>query len=191
MATAAELRAGTAVRVQGVVYRVLAAEYHSGQGKMGGVAHVRLRNLETGTQREWRFRGDEIVEVLAPERQTLQYLYRDGEVCYFMHPETFEQTPIDSAVLGRAAIFLDEQAMVPVEFVEGRPVGILFPDIVEAKVADTAPPAHAQGGSNVWKEARLENGLVLQVPPFIAPGETIRVEVERGTYVERAKSTKR
>jgi elongation factor P len=191
MLTASELRAGIAVRIQGVLYKVLAAEYHSGQGKMGGVTHARLRNIETGTLREWRFRGEETVEDILPERQTLQFLYREGNLCHFMHPETFEQTPIDASVLGRAAIFLEEQAMVPVEFVEGRPVGIPFPDIVEVKVADTAPPVHAQGGSNVWKQARLENGLVLQVPPFIAPGETIRVEVERGTYVERARASKR
>jgi elongation factor P len=189
--TASELRAGMAVRVEGVLYRVIAAEYHGGQGKMGGVAHAKLRNLETGTLREWRFRGEATIEQVVPERQHLQFLYRDGALGYFMHPETFEQVAIESGVLGRAALFLTEEMSVPVEFVEGRPVGLVFPDIVDVKVADTAPPVHAQAGSNVWKEARLENGLTLQVPPFIASGETIRVEVERGTYVERAKPTKR
>jgi elongation factor P len=81
--------------------------------------------------------------------------------------------------------------MVPVEFYEGRPVSIDFPAIVEVRVADTAPAIHAQGTMNVWKEARLENGLVIQVPPFIAPGETIRVQVETGAYLERAKAEKK
>jgi len=191
MLTASELRGGMAVRVEGTVYKVIGAEYHSGQGKMGGVTHAKLRNLDTGTVREWRFRGDEVLEQIAPERQNLQFLYRDGDLSYFMHPETFEQVPVESSVLGRAAIFLAEEMTIPVEFVAGRPVGVVFPDIVEVKVAETAPPAHTQGGSNVWKDARLENGLTLQVPPFIAPGEVIRVEVERGTYVERAKAAKR
>lgn len=191
MLTASELRGGMAVRVEGTVYKVIGAEYHSGQGKMGGVTHAKLRNLDTGTVREWRFRGDEVLEQIAPERQSLQFLYRDGDLSYFMHPETFEQVPVESSVLGRAAIFLAEEMTIPVEFVAGRPVGVVFPDIVEVKVAETAPPAHTQGGSNVWKDARLENGLTLQVPPFIAPGEVIRVEVERGTYVERAKAAKR
>jgi len=191
MLTASELRGGMAVRVEGTVYKVIGAEYHSGQGKMGGVTHAKLRNLDTGTVREWRFRGDEVLEQIAPERQDLQFLYRDGDLSYFMHPETFEQVPVESSVLGRAAIFLAEEMTIPVEFVAGRPVGVVFPDIVEVKVAETAPPAHTQGGSNVWKDARLENGLTLQVPPFIAPGEVIRVEVERGTYVERAKAAKR
>lgn len=189
--TASELRAGMAVRIEGTLYRIIAAEYHSGQGKMGGVTHARLRNLETGTLREWRFRSDEAIEEIVPERQTLQFLYRDGGLGYFMHPETFDQMPIESGLLGRAALFLVEGMTIPVEFVAGRPIGLVFPDIVEVRVADTAPPAHGQAGSNVWKEARLENGLTLQVPPFIAPGETIRVDVERGTYVERAKATRR
>jgi elongation factor P len=191
MVTASQLRAGVAVRVEGVLYKVIGAEYHSGQGKMGGVTHAKVRNLGTGTVRELRFRGDEMLEDVVPERQNLQFLYRDGEIGYFMHPGTFEQFPVESSVLGRAAVFLSEEMIVPVEFVDGQPVGIVFPEIVEAKVAETAPAAHTQGGSNVWKEARLENGLLLQVPPFIAPGEVIRVDVERGAYVERARPARR
>jgi elongation factor P len=191
MLPASELRAGMAVRVEGTLYKVIGAEYHSGQGKMGGVTHAKLRNVATGTPREWRFRGDETVEEVIPERQNLQFLYQDGGLSYFMHPETFEQVAIENERVGRAAFFLVPEMVLPVEFVEGQPIGLVFPDIVEVKIADTAPPAHTQGGSHVWKDARLENGLTLQVPPFIAPGEVIRVDVERGTYVERAKPQKR
>ncbi len=188
MLTASELRPGMALRIDGTLYKVLDAEYHGGQGKMGGVAHVKLRNLETGTLREWRFRSGETVEPILPERQNMQFLYSDGQSCYFMHPDTFEQVPIDTATLGRAAAFLVEGLVVPVEFVDGNPIGAIFPDIVEIKVADTTPPVHAQGtATNVWKDARLENGQTIMVPPFIAAGETIRVDVERGVYVARAK----
>lgn len=191
MLTASELRGGMAVRVEGTLYKVIDASYHGGQGKMGGVTHAKLRNVATGTVREWRFRADELVEELAPERQNLQFLYRDERLSYFMHPETFEQVEVENVRLGRAAEFLQEQMVVPVEFLDGRPIGIVFPDIVEVKVIETAPAAHAQGATNVWKEARLENGLTLMVPPFIAPGETIRVDVERLAYVERAKAEKK
>lgn len=191
MLTASQLRPGLAVRVAGTLYRVIGSEYRSGQGKMGGVTHVKVRSVETGTIRELRFRGDEVVEEIVPERRTLQFLYRDGNLCYFMDPDTYDQVAVEDAVLGRATVFLTEQMTVPIEFVESRPIGLVFPDIVEVRVAETAPPAHAQGGSNVWKDARLENGLMLQVPPFIGPGELIRVEVERGVYVERAKPSKR
>lgn len=191
MLTASELRPGMALRLEGTLYKVLDATYHSGQGKMGGVTHAKLRNLDTGTVREWRFRADELLEDVVPERQNLQFLYRDERLSYFMHPETFEQVEVENARIGRAVEFLQEQMMVPVEFVDGRPVSIVFPDIVEVKVTDTAPPVHAQGATNVWKEARLENGLTLMVPPFIAPGETIRVDVERLAYVERARAEKK
>lgn len=190
MLIGSELRAGMALRIQGAVYQVVGADYHGGQGKMGGVMHAKLRNVDTGTLRERSFRSDEVLEDVRPERQNLQFLYRDGDLVYFMNPETYDQVPIESRVLGRAASFLVEEMVVPVEFIDGRPIGIVFPDIVEVKVAETAPATHTQGGSNVWKEARLENGLVLQVPPFIATGDVIRVEVERGAYVERAKPRK-
>jgi len=191
MLPASSLRPGMAVRVEGILYKVIGAEYHGGGGKMGGVTHAKLRNLDTGTLREWRFRGDQVVEEVLPERQAMQFLYGDGDASYFMHPETFEQIGIGNARIGRAVPFLKEDTTLSVEFFDGRPMSIVFPDIVEARVTETAPPVHTQGNDNVWKEARLENGVEVMVPPFIAPGESIRVEVETGKYVERAKTDRR
>lgn len=90
-----------------------------------------------------------------------------------------------------AAAFLTPEMTVPVEFCQGKPIGVTFPEIVEVRVAKTAAPIHTQGQDNVRKEARLENGITLLVPPFIAEGEVIRVKVEDSTYVERAKGEKR
>jgi len=81
--------------------------------------------------------------------------------------------------------------ILPVEFFDGHPTSVAFPDIVEIKVAETAPPVHTQGNDNVWKEARLENGVKIMVPPFIASGELVRVEVASGKYLERAKTEKK
>lgn len=187
MLSASELRPGAAVRIAGTLYRIIEASYHGGQGKMGGVVHAKLRNLQTGTMREWRFRSDEVVDEITPDRQTLQFLYSDERLTYFMHPETFEQVAIDTTMLGRAARFLTEEMTVPIEFVDGQPIGVILPDVVEARIVETAAPVHAQGATNVWKDATLENGLTLLVPPFIAPGETIRVDVQRCAYLERAK----
>jgi len=191
MTPASELRPGNAVRVEGTLYKVLGAEYHAGGGKMGGVMHAKLRNLATGTLTERRFRGDEMVATVEPERQTMQFLYADERLAYFMNLQSFEQVEMEKERLGRAAVWLREGMSVPVEFCEGRPIAISFPDIVEARVADTAPPVHGQGLTNVWKEARLENGLTLMVPPFIAPGESVRVQVETGAYLERAKAERK
>jgi elongation factor P len=187
MLTAAELRPGFALRIDGVLYKIIEATYHGGQGKMGGVAHLKLRNLETGTMREWRFRSDQMVEEVTPDRVNLQFLYSDDRAAYFMHPETFEQIEVENARLGRTSRFLREEMVVPVEFVDGQPLGVVFPEIVDVKVADTAPAVHAQGLTNVRKEALLDNGITILVPQFIAPGDWIRVKVEDASYVERAK----
>jgi elongation factor P len=180
-----------ALRLEGTLYKVVAADYHMGGGKMGGVTHAKLLNLETGATREWRFHASETIAEIAPEHQAMQFLYADESMGYFMHPQTFEQVAIEKTRLGAAAHFLAEGMSVPVEFFAGRPTSIVFPAIVDARVADTAPPTHAQGQMNVWKEARLDNGVQVTVPPFIAPGETVRIEVETRRYIERAKGDKR
>ncbi|HSL23505.1 MAG TPA: elongation factor P [Vicinamibacterales bacterium] len=186
MLPASDLRVGLAIRIDGSLYRITELTHHAGQGKMGGFTHAKLRHVESGTAREWRFRSDEPVEDVIPERRNLQFLYKDERLSHFMHPDTFEQVEIENTRLGRAGVFLVEAMIVSVEFVDGRPVGVVMPDVVELKVADTASPARSHGGTNVWKQARLENGMTIMVPPFIASGEAIRVDVDRATYIERA-----
>ena len=187
MLPASDLRHGMAIRLEGEPYKVMAADYHGGGGKMGGVTHAKLRNLRTGTTREQRFRGEEPVELLEVERRTMQFLYAEGEAICFMSPETFDQINIEKTLLGHGAAYLSEGMALPVEFLDGQPVGVAFPEYIEVRVDETAPPAHALGDSNVWKEARLENGVTVLVPPFVATGERIRVDVEAGKYVGRAR----
>ncbi len=191
MISATELRPGMAIVVEGQIYKVISADYHAGGGKMPGVTHAKLRNLASGAVWERRFRPDEHVEEVTLQRQTMQFLYADSDLSYFMNPETFEQLEISNERLGAVARYLKPEMRVPVEFSEGQPVGVVFPSIVEVRVESTAPPAHGQSADNVWKEATLENGLQIQVPQFIAPGELIRVEVETTTYIERAKTEKK
>jgi elongation factor P len=187
MVVASALRPGMAIRLEGELYKVLSAAFHAGGGQMSGVTHAKLRNVRTGAVREWRFRADEPVPDVPLERRPMQFLYADETLCHFMDTETYDQVAIERARLGRPAAYLTESMVVPVEFHGDRPVGVVFPDIVEVRVTATAPPAHGVGTENVWKEATLENGVVIQVPPFIAAGEWIRVDVETDTYVERAK----
>lgn len=179
-----------ALRHEGQVYKVMAAEYHSGQGKMGGAAHVRLKNLATGTIWEHSFRADLKLEDLGVEKQSMDFLYSDPDQSYFMNPDTYEQVSIPISVIGPQAKFLKAEMRVPVEFVEGQPVSVLFPDILEVQVADTAPPVHAQQDST-WKTARLENGVEIMVPQFIKTGDVIRLDAEHLKYLERAKAPAR
>jgi len=188
--TASQLRIGMAIRYEGQPFKVVACEYHPGQGKMGGQAHVRLKNLATGTFWEHSLRAELKIETLAVEKQSLEFLYSDGDLCYFMNPESFDQIPVPSDVIGQQAKFLEPQMRLTVEFVEGQPISVIFPDVIEVRIADTAPPVHAQQDSN-WKPARLANGVEIMVPQFIKAGEVIRLDATNLKYMDRAKTAGR
>lgn len=187
MITASQLRQGMVVRHEGQTYKVLIADYHPGQGKMGGVTHTRLKNLDTGTTWEHSFRSDLKLEDLAVERQPMAFLYSDADGCCFMHPESFEQVTIPAATIGEHAQFLKEGMELPVEFVDGAPISVQFPDMLEVRIAETTPPVHAQQDST-WKIATLENGVEVMVPQFIKIGDMIRLDMQNLKYMDRAKS---
>ncbi|GIU77347.1 MAG: elongation factor P [Bryobacteraceae bacterium] len=189
MIAASQLRNGMAIRYEGEIYKVLLADYHPGQGKMGGVAHVRLKNLSTGTTWETSLRGDLKVEDLPLEKKAMDFLYSDSGICTFMDSETGEQAEVPEKVIGEAARFLLPEMRVAVEFLGERPVGVEMPDFIEVEIADTAPPVHAQNDST-WKPARLENGVEVMVPQFIKTGDRIRLDLNTLKYMDRAKAAK-
>jgi elongation factor P len=190
MRTGSEVRPRMILRVDGALCRVVAADYHGGQGKMGGVMHTKLHDLRTGKERERRFRAEEAIEQVQPDKQSLQFLYTEGQLSYFMNPQTYEQVALDTERLGKAAAWLTQESLVPVEFMDGEALGVDFPGIAEGRVAETVAPYHTPGTDNVWKEARLHNGVSVMVPPFIAVGEWIRVDIEAARYIERARPKK-
>jgi len=190
MIIASELREGMIVRIEGQVYKILEVESKAGAAKMGGVVKTKLVNVKSGRLWEPHFRPQERLEELELERRMMEFLYAEGETCTFMRPDTFEQIEVPGAVLGLAGKFLQPGMALPVEFFEGEPISVAFPDVTEARVASTAPPTHSQQDS-AWKEATLENGLMIRVPLFIAPGETVRVEVKTGRYVERVRAERK
>ena len=185
MVLASQLRSGMAIVFEGQRYRVVSAEYHPGQGKMGGVNHAHLQNLETGTLRDYSFRSELKLQDVALEKQSLEFLYAAGEQCCFMNPATYEQTEISREVIGARAELLVPGMTLTIEFLEGRPVHVDLPDVLELKVADTAPPLHQQADSN-FKPARLENGIEVWVPQFVKTGDVIRLNVESRKYMARA-----
>jgi len=187
MVIASQLRPGTAVKYQGANYKVVAAEYHPGQGQMGGSTHARLQNLDTHTFWEHSFRADLKLEELPLERRGLEFLYADAGRCCFMDPLTFDQIEIPKDMVGAQAGFLEAGLKVTVEFVEGRPVGVVLPGAIEVRIADTAPPTHQQQDTN-FKTARLENGVEVLVPQFVKTGDMIRLDLGTLKYMDRAKS---
>jgi len=190
MVIASELKTGMFIRIEGQIYAVLDAETRAGAAKLSGVVKTKLRNVIGGRMWEPHFRPDERLEDLELEQQTMEFLFSDADSCVFMDPRSFEQIEVPRAILGKAEQFLQPGMQLPVQFFEGRPISAVFPDILEARVAATAPPAHSQQDST-WKEATLDNGLRVRVPLFIAPGEIVRVEIQTGRYIERAKSERK
>jgi len=190
MVIATQLREGTVIRIEGEIYKVLEVESKAGAAKMGGVVKTKLLNVRSSRLWEPHFRPQERLEDLELERHMMEFLFADGDSCTFMRPDTFEQIAIPNAILGIAARFLQPGMELPVEFFANEPISVVFPDIADARVTDTAPPAHSQQDS-AWKEAVLENGLAIKVPLFIAPGEVVRVEVRSGRYIERARAEHR
>lgn len=185
MVLASQIRPGMAIAFEGQTYRVVGAEYHPGQGKMGGVTHAHLQNLDTRTLRDYNFRSDLKLQEITLDRQILEFLYADGDECCFMNPENFEQAEIPRDVMGSRAAVLVAGVRITVEYLAGRPVNVLFPDTLDAQIMDTAPPLHQQADST-FKPARLENGIEVMVPQFIKTGDFIRVNVETLKYVSRA-----
>ena len=187
MIIASELRPGRVIRIEGDIYKVLEVEAKAGAAKMGGVVKTKLTNVRSRRLWETHFRPQERLEDLELERHMMEFLFAQGDSCTFMNPDTYEQIEIPNAVLDMGRHFLQSGMELPVEFFAGEPISVVFPDIAEARVSETAPPTHSQQDS-AWKEALLENGMPVRVPLFIAPGEMVRIEVKSGRYVERVRA---
>ena len=190
MIAASQLREGTAIRIEGQIYKVLEVESRAGAAKMGGVVKAKLRNAASGRMWEPHFRPDERLEDLELQRQAMEFVYRAAGICVFMNPDNYEQEEIPAAVIGTAERFLAEGMKVSVESFEGRPISVVLPASMEVRVAETASPVHS-GQENTWKEARLETGVQIQVPLFVAPGETVRIDLKTGRYLERVRGERK
>jgi elongation factor P len=183
---ATNVRKGNILRIKGILYRVLNMD-HVTPGK--GRAHVqtKLRNLLDGTQTEVRLRSTDDVEKVALETKEMQYLYSDGDGYHFMDTQTYDQVSLTAEVLGDAVKYIVPDAILTTDWFEGQAVGIELPPVVDLEVVETAPGVKDATASAQRKPAKLETGLVVQVPPFINEGERIRVNTADASYAERAK----
>ncbi len=159
---------------------------HRTPGNLRGFVQVKMRSLRTGSMMEHRFSSEDKVERAMLDEQEMEYLYDDGEYFYFMNTETFEQTHLTKDLLGDAVNYLIPQLKVAVEFYEGKAISVELPATVIMKVLETEPGLRGSTVSNVTKPAKMETGLVVQVPAFISEGEKIAVSTAEGAYLERA-----
>ena len=185
MITATQLRPGMVVKFNNELYSVFSMT-HRTPGNLRGFVQARMRSLRSGTMIEHRFSSEDRVEKALLEQHEMEYLYDDGEYYYFMNTETYEQMHLMKDLLGDAISVSHPAAQGDVEFYEGKPIGVELPATVDMTVVETEPGLKGASVSNVTKPAKMETGLVVQVPPFITEGEKIRVNTSEGTYQERA-----
>jgi elongation factor P len=184
MVKASELRNGMCIRLNGELYKIVLAEMKVGTAKLPSSMHVRLRNLQTGTQTEQRLHPDAKVEDVMVETVALTYSYKDGDTLYFMHPVTFEQVAISRQMVGSYERFLGDDSVLKVEFYGERPIDVVIPQTVDVVVATTGPALHGDVDS-APKPATLENGMEVHVPQFIKNNDRIKIDVATGRYLER------
>ncbi len=185
MISATQLRPGMVIKFNNELYSIFKTE-HRTPGNLRGFVQAKMRKLSSGTMIEHRFSSEDRVDRATLEEHEMEYLYDDGEYYYFMNTENFEQMHLTREILGDGVGFLVPQLKVNIEFYEGKPISVELPPSVDLTVVETEPGLKGASVSNVTKPAKLETGLVVQVPPFINEGEKIRVSTSEGTYQERA-----
>ena len=185
MLSATQLRPGMVIKFNNELYSVFSMT-HRTPGNLRGFVQAKMRSLRTGSMTEHRFSSEDKVEKAILDEQEMEYLYDDGEYFYFMNTGNYEQMHLTKELLGDATDYLIPQLKVSVEFYEGKPISVELPPTVDMTVVETEPGLKGSTVSNVTKPAKMETGLVVQVPPFIGEGEKIRVNTSEGTYQERA-----
>jgi elongation factor P len=182
---ATQMRPGMIIKHNNELHAVFAVE-HRTPGNLRAFIQAKLRNLRTGAMFEHRFRSPDPIERVVVDETAMEFLYADGDDYYFMNPVDFEQTTLKSSTLGDAVEYLTPNLQIKVSYFDGVPVGIELPAAVEMTVVETEPGIKSATASSVTKPAKLETGLVVQVPPFINEGEKIRVDTAEGAYLSRA-----
>jgi len=186
MVEASGLKSGMVILLDGELHSVTSTGYHAGGGQQGSAVFTKVRNLKTGHVKELRLHpGDKLEEVVLDHKE-MEYLYTDGVAFYFMNPDTFEQISLPSETMGTYEKFLQPNMRIRVQLYEGDPVTIAFPPAVELTIVSTPPGLH-EHESSTFKTATLENGMEILVPQFIKEGDTVRIEVASGKYLERVR----
>lgn len=184
--SANDIRKGMVILFEGTPAKVMEFHHHT-PGNLRAMVQTRLRNLLTGNSFEHRFRSNDTLERVVLEQHKMEYLYSDGSHHHFMNTETYEQVALTEDELGDAAQWLMAGLKIEVEFYNGTPIGVALPASMELTVVDTEPVMKGATASNSNKPATLENGVTLQVPPFIVQGERIKVNPSEAKYIERVK----
>ena len=183
---ATEIRAGNLLELDKRIWRVLKSYHVHVGGRGGAYMQIEIKDIETGQKRNERLSTDDKVERPYIDRRTMTYSYQDGEAYVFMDNETYEQLSLGTDFLEGQSGYLLPNMEVEINFHNGRAIGIQLPSSVVLEVVDVEPGIKNASATTSFKPAKLETGIVVQVPPFVNTGEKIRVSTDDGSYMERA-----
>ena len=178
-----ELRKGITIEHDGKLYQVV--EYQHVKMKRTALARLKLRDIRDGHTIEQTFQSNEKFVRARLDYRSMQYLYNDGDLYYFMDEENFEQMPLSASQLGDTLNYLKEGISVQVASYKGELIGVELPITVELEVVDTEPGFKGNTATAGNKPAKLETGVTIQVPLFINTGDVIKVDTRDGSYLER------
>jgi elongation factor P len=181
-----EVKPGVALKVDGRLFVVLKTE-HVKPGKGPAYVQVKMRALDGGGVTEKRLNSSESVDGATLDRREMEYLYTDGTTGTFMDTSDFDQIEMSEEFLGDALLYLTPNTKCTVLMHDSNPISIELPAAVDLEVKDTAPGIKGATATNQLKEAEMETGLKIRVPPFITNGERVKVSTADGSYLSRSK----
>lgn len=185
MIQASQLRTGMCILFEGDICRIMSS-HHVTPGNLRGFVQAKMRNLRNGNSFEHRFSSTEKVERAILDTQPMEYLYSDPSGHYFMNQDTYEQITLNDETLGDNVLYLLPNTVLQIDFYDEKPVGIELPNTVVLEVVDTEPSMKGATASASYKPAKMETGLVVQVPPFIEVGTKIIIDTREDKYLSRA-----
>ena len=181
---AGEIRVGMLLEYKNDLWQILKTQ-HVKPGKGGAFAQVEMKSVGKNTKLNERFRSNETVEKASVEETSYNYLYKDENNYYFMEPKTFEQVEINREVIGEKGKLLKENLKVIVSFYNENPIGIELPNQINFKINTTDVALKGQTVSSSYKPAVLDNGIKIQVPPFVEAGDEIVLDTRTFEYVKK------
>ena len=181
---AGEIRVGMLIEYKNDLWQVLKTQ-HVKPGKGGAFAQVEMKSVNKNTKINERFRSSETVEKASLEEINFNYSYEDQESFFFMSPKTFEQTEIKKDLIGEKGKLLTENLEVTISFHNDNPIFVDLPNQVSCKIKNTDAALKGQTVSSSYKPAILENGLSIQVPPFIEAGDNVVIDTRNLEYVKK------
>ena len=179
-----EIRVGMLLEYKNDLWQVLKTQ-HVKPGKGGAFAQVEMKSVNKNTKLNERFRSSETIEKASVEETNFNYLYNNESNYFFMDPKTFEQVEIKKNIIGEKGKLLTENLEVSISFYNEKPISIDLPNQVNCKIESTDVALKGQTVSSSYKPAILDNGLSIQVPPFIDAGDKIVVDTRNLEYVKK------